>query len=68
MVTPDVFVLDDNEVVVYHGAPDADHNDDKLDAKWLRDALDDVLAGRQVELNETKPVGCTIKYRNRERD
>ena len=32
-------------------------------AEWLRAALDDVLAGRPVAKPETKPVGCSIKWR-----
>ena len=45
--TPDVFVTDASGVV-YRGAPDADHGDPSLNAAWLREALDDVLAGRPV--------------------
>jgi hypothetical protein len=61
-VTPDVYVLDAEGQIVYHGAPDADHNDESLDAEWLREALDDVLAGQPVARAETKPVGCSIKW------
>jgi peroxiredoxin len=60
--TPDVFVTDASGVV-YRGAPDADHGDPSLNAQWLRAALDDVLAGRPVANPETKPVGCSIKWR-----
>jgi peroxiredoxin len=62
--TPDVFVLDSAGAVVYHGAPDADHGDESLAAAWLREALDDVLAGREVARAQTKPVGCSIKWRS----
>jgi peroxiredoxin len=61
--TPDVFVLDDDGVVRYRGAPDADHDDPTLRAAWLRDALDAVLDGRAPELPETRPVGCSIKWK-----
>ena len=60
--TPDVFVTD-RSGVVYRGAPDADHGDPSLNAAWLRAALDDVLAGRPVANPETKPVGCSIKWK-----
>ena len=60
--TPDVFVTDASGVV-YRGAPDADHGDPSLNAQWLRAALDDVLAGRPVANAETKPVGCSIKWK-----
>jgi len=62
-VTSDVFVLDGEGRVAYRGAPDADHGDEAASAQWLRSALDDVLAGRPVVLAETKPVGCSIKWR-----
>ncbi len=62
-VTPDVYVLDRDGRVVYHGAPDSDYDDEALAAEWLRDALEDVLAGRPVALAQTRPVGCTIKWR-----
>ena len=62
-VTPDVFVLDREGAVAYHGAPDADHADEALAAGWLRDALDDVLARRPVRRAQTRPIGCTVKWR-----
>ena len=43
--------------------PDADYDDPSLNAAWLRSALDDVLAGRAVANPETKPVGCSIKWK-----
>jgi peroxiredoxin len=61
--TPDVFVIDAEGVLRYRGAPDADYRDDSLDARWLRDALDAVLAGRDPDPAETEPVGCSIKWR-----
>ena len=61
--TPDVFVLDADGVVRYRGAPDGDHSDPSLEAVWLREALDELLAGRPVGREETKPVGCSVKWR-----
>ncbi len=62
-VTPDVYVLDGAGEIVYHGAPDADHGEESLRAQWLREALDEVLAGRTVARPETRAVGCSIKWR-----
>ena len=62
-VTPDVFVFDGEGHLVYRGAPDADYGDPALGAKWLRNALDDVLAGGPVALEETEPVGCSVKWK-----
>jgi peroxiredoxin len=61
--TPEVFVVDRAGVVRYHGAPDGDYDDPSLDAGWVRDALDDVLAGREVARPSTSPAGCSIKWR-----
>lgn len=61
--TPEVFVIDAEGVVRYHGAPDADHDDPSQNARWLRDALDDVLAGRDVARPASSPSGCSVKWR-----
>ncbi|MGY1810255.1 redoxin domain-containing protein [Blastococcus sp. SYSU D00669] len=61
--TPEVFVVDRAGVVRYHGAPDGDHDDPAQRAGWVRAALDDVLAGREVARPSTPPAGCSIKWR-----
>jgi peroxiredoxin len=61
--TPDLFVLDQDGVLRYRGAPDADYDDPTQRAAWLRDALDAVLAGRAPDPAETTPVGCSIKWK-----
>jgi hypothetical protein len=61
--TPDVFVFDADRTLRYRGAPDADYDDPGQGAAWLREALDAVLDGREVERAETEPVGCTIKWK-----
>jgi peroxiredoxin len=61
--TPDLFVLDAAGTLRYRGAPDSDHDDPAQRASWLRDALDAVLAGQEPARSETKPVGCSIKWR-----
>ena len=61
--TPDVFILDPDRVLRYRGALDADHGDPSLDAAWARAALDAVLDGRDPDMAETEPVGCSVKWR-----
>ena len=61
--TPDVFVFDTGGGLAYRGAPDANYGDDSQQAAWLREALDDLLAGREVARPETEPVGCSVKWR-----
>ena len=60
--TPEVFALDSTGRVAYHGAPDADSQNEALSAQWVRDALDALLTAREVPRAETEPVGCTIKW------
>jgi hypothetical protein len=62
-VTPHLYVLDVDLRVRYEGAPDADHQDPGLDAIWLREALDAVLAGESPAREASEPVGCSIKWK-----
>lgn len=61
--TPDLFVFGEDLTLRYRGAPDADYEDPSQEAAWLRAAIDDLLGGREVEMAETEPVGCTIKWK-----
>jgi hypothetical protein len=61
--TPEVFLFDAEHRLAYHGAPDSDYADEPSADPWLRDALDAVLAGETPSVQETPPVGCTVKYR-----
>jgi peroxiredoxin len=60
--TPDVFLLDEEGVLRYRGAPDADHDDPSQNAAWLRGALDALLEGREPDPAQTEPVGCSVKW------
>ena len=62
--TPDVFLFDAHGRLQYRGAPDGDYADPSQQARWLRDALDAVLAGEQTSRPETDPVGCSIKWKS----
>ena len=61
--TPDLFVVDAAGLLRYRGAPDPDHEDPSLNASWLREALDSVLAGEDVARPETDPIGCSVKWK-----
>ena len=64
--TPHLFVFDAALRRAYSGARDDDNNykNRKQAAKlYLRDALDDLVAGRPVRLPETHAIGCTIKWK-----
>lgn len=62
--TPEVFLFDGSGKLVYHGAIDDNAKEPaKVSARWLRDALDAVVAGKAVPMAETKALGCGIKFR-----
>jgi len=64
-VTPEVFLLDSQWTLRYHGALGNSHqpttNPDKTTDDEIRPALDAVLAGKSASVTETKAFGCTIK-------
>jgi peroxiredoxin len=62
-VTPHVFVLDGEHRLVYRGAPDGDHQDERRGAEWLRSAIDAALAGKAPAEAETRASGCSVKWR-----
>jgi peroxiredoxin len=60
--TPEVFVVDKQGKVVYHGRIDENHeNPSQVTSPDLKNALDALLAGKPIERAETKAFGCTIK-------
>ena len=61
--TPDVFLLDGDGTLRYRGAPDSDYGDPSQNAAWLRGALDALLEDRDPSPAETKPVGCSVKWK-----
>ena len=61
--TPEVFLFDSDQKLVYHGAIDDSRDADGVSQRYLRDALDAVLSDREPALGETPAVGCTVKWR-----
>jgi peroxiredoxin len=63
--TPHTFVIDKNGVLVYDGAmddqPDPFHDPRKAN-NYVRDAVDEVIAGKPVTISSTKPYGCGVHY------
>ena len=59
--TPEVYLLDANNRLVYHGRIDNNRDQSLVSKRELTDALDAVLAGKPVTVTETAAVGCTIK-------
>jgi peroxiredoxin len=62
--TPEVFLLDSEGTLRYHGRIDDNYsNPQAVVTHDLRNALGAVLAGQEPPVTETTPVGCTIKWK-----
>jgi peroxiredoxin len=65
LTTPHMFVIDKAGTLVYDGAiddqPDPSHDPTKA-RNYVREAVDEVMAGKPVAVSQTKPYGCSVKY------
>ena len=62
--TPHVFVFDKDRKVAYIGAIDDNNNAEQAKEHYLQDALNALLAGKEVNTTTTSPGrGCTIKWK-----
>jgi peroxiredoxin len=59
--TPEVFVIDPAGLLRYHGRIDNTKEIARVKRSDLREALDEMLAGKTVSIPETKSFGCPIK-------
>ena len=60
-VTPEIFVVNSDLQILYHGRIDDSRRQSEVTTNDLRQALDEILAGKEVTVSETKAFGCTIK-------
>ena len=60
-VTPEVFLLDGNNILVYRGAIDDAPREAGVRNRYLARALDAVLAGRSIPARTSKAAGCAIQ-------
>lgn len=60
--TPDVFLFNADSKLVYQGAV-GDGGLTVGDDIWLKDALEALVAGKEIKITQTKAVGCGIKFR-----
>lgn len=62
--TPECFLFDKNLKLVYHGAIDDNPSDPSAVGKQhLKNAIDELIAGKDITVKESKSVGCSIKRR-----
>ena len=64
--TPEMYVINKEGVLVYHGAIDDKKSTDAADIagakNYVTAALNEVLAGKPVTTPSTKAYGCSVKY------
>ena len=59
--TPEAYVIDASGKLVYHGRIDNSQNTANITTNDLRDALDEMLAGKPISKTGGAAFGCTIK-------
>lgn len=61
--TPEIYLFDDQRRLCFHGRLDDNYEEPKKAKKhYFRDAIEDLLAGREVRTPESHPIGCSIKW------
>ncbi|HEV2884354.1 MAG TPA: thioredoxin family protein [Pyrinomonadaceae bacterium] len=60
-VTPEVYFLDANNKLLYHGRIDNNRDISQVNTNDLREALDAALAGKPIAKTTATAFGCTIK-------
>ena len=59
---PEVYLYNKNNQLVYSGAIDDNPADElRVTQQYLRDAIDQMAAGKEVGVKKSKVIGCTIK-------
>jgi len=65
-VTPHMYIIDEQGMLVYKGGIDSNPSADPADipdaAQYVMAALNDLADGRAIAEPVTRPYGCTIKY------
>ena len=60
-VTPEIYYVNENNVLVYQGAIDNNRSGENITENYLRDAVEANLSGKQVAKKSAKAIGCSIK-------
>jgi peroxiredoxin len=60
--TPHAFAFDEDRRLRYRGRIDDSRDPKQAKSHDLRNALEDMLAGRSVGVADTRPFGCSIKW------
>ncbi len=62
--TPEIFLFDKNRKLAFHGKIDDNWQDpSSVKTKYLRNAIDETLSGKEIAVPETFTIGCSIKWK-----
>jgi peroxiredoxin len=64
--TPHAFVFDQDRILRYEGRIDSNPREELVTKHEVRDAIDDLLAGRPVAVQDMPAVGCSTKWAYKE--
>ncbi|MEP7254622.1 MAG: thioredoxin family protein [Ferruginibacter sp.] len=63
--TPECFLFDKNLKLVYHGAIDDNPSDpSNVKRQHLQQAINELVAGKEISVKESRSVGCSIKRKS----
>ena len=64
--TPDFYIFDGKRELVYRGQMDDSRpgNEIPVTGKDIRDALDSIINGKEINSNQKPSIGCNIKWIN----
>ena len=64
--SPQMVVIDPKGILIYSGAiddkPTTDLQDVSTATNYVSQALEESMAGKQVQVSTTRPYGCSVKY------
>ncbi|MCE1165774.1 MAG: thioredoxin family protein [Bacteroidetes bacterium] len=63
--TPEVFVLGKDRTILYHGRIDDNSYLEKVTSTDMKNALNELVSGKDITVKTTKSFGCTIKRINK---
>jgi peroxiredoxin len=65
LTTPQMFVIAADGTLVYDGAIDnrpQPFGDPRTARNYVREAVNDLIAGKPIEVSQSKPYGCAVHY------
>ena len=61
--TPEVFLFNEIGLLKYQGTIDDNYeNESKVKTKYVEDAIESLISGKDPKVTQTDAVGCTIKW------